>query len=252
MTVLIEILTLVTAISVIIFAALSIYTGFKFFLMWQAFREESLFHLATLSFGMLLYFAFLELIILWNDVQIVNTIIEKGIPIVFSLLCLELSLFYLALFSNRKTLWEKYVPYFLGASLGTAIALLGLSSESNPWYWSLLFLTYGISVVLISILSLRLILRVISLMKNENLTKNVDKRFLQTILYSTILLFGGSIIDILIFQYVTFTDVSVLLDFFAIGGLISPPFAVLAIHLVRKFFNNVENADVVHLMNLLS
>ena len=252
MTNLAEILILITAISVFVFAALSIYMGFKFLLMWRTFREESLFHLATLSFGMLFYFVFLELIILWSNVEIVTTITEKGIPIIFSFLCLELSLFYLALFSNRKTLWEKYVPYLLGASLGTAIALLGLSSESNPWYWSLLFITYGISVVLISILSFRLILRVMSLMKDENITKNVDKRFLQTIVYSTILLFGGSIIDILIFQYVTFTDVSILLDFFIIGGVVTPPFAVFAVYLVRKFFRNVENADVVLLMNLLS
>ncbi len=252
MTDLIEILTLVTAVAVIAFAGLSSYTGLKFFLMWRTFREESLFHLGTLCFGMLVYFAFLEIIILWNSVELANVITQKGIPIIFSLLCLELSLFYLALFSNRKTLWEKYVPYLLGIGLGTSIALLGLSPESNPWFWSLLFLTYGISIVLISILSFRLVLRVISLIRDETLIKDVDKRFLLTIVYATILLFGGAIIDILLFQYITFIDVGNLSNIMVIGGIITPPFVILAAIFVRKFFRNVENADVVHIMNMLS
>ena len=249
---LVEILNLVTAVTVIAFAGLSVYTGLKFFFMWRTFREESLFHLGTLCFGMLVYFAFLEIIILWNSIELVSIVIQKGIPVIFSLLCLELSLFYLTLFSNRKTLWEKYVPYLLGISLGTAIALLGLSSESNPWFWSLLFLTYSISIVLISVLSFRLVRRVISLMKDENLTNNVDKQFLHTIAYATILLFGGALIDILIFQYITFTEVGNISEIFAIGGIITPPLVILAAFLVRKFFRNVEKADVIHIMNLLS
>ena len=54
---LVNILTLVTAISVIAFSGLSLYTGSKFFIMWRTFREESLFHLGTLCFGMLVYFS---------------------------------------------------------------------------------------------------------------------------------------------------------------------------------------------------
>ncbi|MHA1944748.1 MAG: hypothetical protein ACXAC6_01450 [Candidatus Hodarchaeales archaeon] len=252
MTNLVEILNLVTAITVVAFAGLSTYTGFKFFLMWRTFREESLFHLGTLCFGMLVYFAILEVIILWNSVELVNITIQKGIPIIFSFLCLELSLFYLALFTNRKSLWEKYVPYIIGISLGISIALLGLSSESNPWFWSLLFLSYGISISLTSILSFRLVLRILSLIKGGVLTKSVDKRFLQTIVYATLLLFGGALIDILMFQYITFAEVENIKDIFAIGGIITPPLALMATFLVRKFFRNVEKADVIHLMNLLS
>jgi hypothetical protein len=252
MTSIIEILLLVSAISVIAFAGLSIYTGLKFFLMWRTFREESLFHLGTLCFGMLGYFAVLEVIILGNNTELVNILIQKGIPIIFSLLCLELSLFYLALFSNRKSLWEKYVPYLLGIGFGTSIALVGLSPEPNPWFWSLLFLNYGISIVLITILSFRLVLRIFSLMKDETLIVNVDKRFLLTIVYTTILLFGGAIVDIIIFQYIIFADTGNLNDIFAIGGIITPIFVILTTLYVRKFFRDVEKADVVHIMNLLS
>jgi len=252
MTSIVEILTLITAVTVIAFAGLSIYTGLKFFLMWRTFREESLFHLGTLCFGMLVYFAILEIIILWNDIEFVNIIIQKGIPIVFSLLCLELSLFYLALFTNRKTLWEKYVPYLLGMAFGTSIALLGLSSESNPWFWNLLFLTYGISSVLISILSFRLVLRVLTLLKDDTLIIYADKQFLLTLVYTAILLFGGALVDILIFQYVIFTDIENLSDIFAIGGIITPPFVLITTWYVRRFFRNVEKANVVHIMNMLS
>ncbi|MHA1207463.1 MAG: hypothetical protein ACTSSO_07840 [Candidatus Hodarchaeales archaeon] len=252
MTSIVEILLLVSALSVIAFAGLSIYTGLKFFLMWRTFREESLFHLGTLCFGMLGYFAVLEVIILGNNTELVNILIQKGIPIIFSLLCLELSLFYLALFSNRKTLWEKYVPYLLGIGFGTSIALVGLSPESNPWFLSLLFLNYGISIVLITILSFRLVLRIFSLMKDETLIVNVDKRFLLTIVYTTILLFGGAIVDIIIFQYIIFADTGNLNDIFAIGGIITPIFVILTTLYVRKFFRDVEKADVVHIMNLLS
>ena len=113
MTSIVEILTLITAVTVIAFAGLSIYTGLKFFLMWRTFREESLFHLGTLCFGMLVYFAILEIIILWNDIEFVNIIIQKGIPIVFSLLCLELSLFYLLFSRTEKHYGKNMYPTYL-------------------------------------------------------------------------------------------------------------------------------------------
>jgi hypothetical protein len=144
------------------------------------------------------------------------------------------------------------VPYLLGIGFGTSIALVGLSPESNPWFLSLLFLNYGISIVLITILSFRLVLRIFSLMKDETLIVNVDKRFLLTIVYTTILLFGGAIVDIIIFQYIIFADTGNLSDIFAIGGIITPIFVILTTLYVRKFFRDVEKADVVHIMNLLS
>jgi hypothetical protein len=88
--------------------------------------------------------------------------------------------------------------------------------------------------------------------KDEDLTKSVDKRFLQTIVYATLLLFGGAIIDILMFQYITVVEVENIKEIFAIGGIITPPLVLMATFLVRKFFRNVEKADVIHLMNLLS
>ena len=137
-------------------------------------------------------------------------------------------------------------------AFGTSIALLGLSSESNPWFWNLLFLTYGISSVLISILSFRLVLRVLTLLKDDTLIIYADKQFLLTLVYTAILLFGGALVDILIFQYVIFTDIENLSDIFAIGGIITPPFVLITTWYVRRFFRNVEKANVVHIMNMLS
>ncbi|MHA1978974.1 MAG: hypothetical protein ACW98I_18870, partial [Candidatus Hodarchaeales archaeon] len=60
------------------------------------------------------------------------------------------------------------------------------------------------------------------------------------------------LVDILSFQYITFAGTSRISELFAIGGFITPPFAILAFLGVRKFFKNVEEANVIHLMNLLS
>jgi hypothetical protein len=247
-----EILRILTALSVIAFGVLSIYTGLKFFRLWHLFKEEAIFHLGTLCFGMLGYFLILELLIILNDTALVDFLIKKGIPVIFSLLCLELSLFYLALFANRKSLWEKYIPFIFGIGFGTSIGLLGLTPESDPWFWTLLIITYTISISLTSILTIRISLRVLTLMKEDEIRSETDKRFLTTLIYATIMLFGGAIGDIFIFTLLTFSGKEYWQDVISMGGIITIPFLLLAIWVVRKLFRNIEKADVIHLMNLLS
>ena len=247
-----EILRMLTALAIIAFGGLSLYTGIKFLKLWRVFKEEAIFHLGTLSLGMLVYFFIIEMLIILNDITMVDLLVKKGIPIVFSLLCLELSLFYLALFANRKTLWEKYIPFIFGIGFGTSIGLLGLTPDIDPWFWGLLIITYGVTLVLITILTIKILLRVFNLMKGDDLQDENDRRFLSTLVYASIFLFGGAIVDIIIFTILTFSGLEYWQEVIAIGGVITIPFLFLAIWIVQKFFRNLENANVIHVMNLLS
>jgi hypothetical protein len=247
-----EILRLLTALTVIAFGGLSLFIGVKFFRLWHLFREEAIFHLGTLSIGMLVYFFILELLIILDDIILVDLLVKKGLPIVFSILCLELSLFYLALFANRKTIWEKYIPFMFGIGFGTAIGLLGLTPDLDTWFWGLLLITYSISLTLITILTIRISFRVMSLLKGVDIQNEDDKRFLSTLVYATIFLFGGAILDIIMFTIMTFSGFEGWKDIITVGGVITAPLLLLAIWIVRKFFKNLEKANIIHVMNLLS
>ena len=247
-----ELLRLITAATVIAFGVLSLYTGIKFIRLWYLFREESLFHLGMLSLGMVVYFITIDIFITWNDIIFVKSIMIKVIPIVLSILCLELSLFYLTLFVNRKTLWEKYIPFFFGISFGTSLALIGLTPESDQWFWSLLIISYGISLSLITLLTIKIIRNTIILINSEEIQKKADRRFLSTLIYTSIMLFGGAIADIMLFSIMTIIGFDFWRDIVIIGGFITPPFLILTIWFVNRLFRNLEEADIVQIMNLLS
>ncbi len=247
-----ELLRLITATTVIAFGVLSLYTGIKFIKLWFLFREESLFHLGTLSLGMVAYFITIDIFITWNDTIFVELIMIKVVPVVLSILCLELSLFYLTLFANRKNLWEKYIPFFFGISFGTSLALLGLTPDSDQWFWSLLVISYSISLILISLLTIKIVQNSFILMKSEELQKEADRRFLSTLIFASTMLFGGAIVDIMIFSIMTFSGLDFWQETIILGGLISPPFLILTIWFVNRLFRNLEEANIVQIMNLLS
>ena len=148
------------------------------------------------------------------------------------------------------TFWR--IPFIFGIGFGTSIALLGLTPESDPWFWTLLFITYGISISLTTILTTRILLRVTNLLKQDEIQNEADRRFLTTLVYAAIMLFGGAIGDIIIFTVLTFSGLEYWQDVISLGGVITIPILLFAFWVVRRFFRNLERANVLHVMNLLS
>jgi hypothetical protein len=247
-----ELLKLGTILTLVAFSVLVIITGIYFFRLWRSFKEEALFHLGILCSGMLVYFIIISLLIITEDLDFVDTILRKVFPVVFSLLCLELSLFYLTLFSNRKNLWEKYIPFIFGVGTGTSFALLGLPAGENPLYWNLFFVTYCISFILITIITIKIALRVFPLIREHHQLEKGDKKLLSTIIYTAVFLFFGSIGDMLLFALMIYSPDYQWREILQISGIVIFPCFLLCAWLIRKIFKTIEEADVIHVMNLLS
>ncbi|MHA2054530.1 MAG: hypothetical protein ACXABI_16870 [Candidatus Hodarchaeales archaeon] len=247
-----ELLVFATILTLFAFAILVILTSFYFFRLWRLFREEALFHLGILCIGMLAYLTVVGILVLTEDLQVVDFVLKKVFPIVFSILCLELSLFYLTLFSNRKSLWEKYIPFVFGVGFGTSLALLGLTPDTDPLYWGLFLVTYSISFILITILTVKIALRVFPLIKEQNQLRKGDRKFLTTIVYTSVFLFFGAIGDMLIFALMIYSPDYQWRELIQISGIVVFPFLLLSIWLIRKIIRTFEDADVIHVMNLLS
>jgi len=245
------VLRLSAMISMFLFATLFLYAAIKFFRIWRKFREESLFHLGMLSLGMILYFLIVLLMVgLARDPETTVFLIKRVIGIAYSILSLEMSLFYVTAFTNRRTLWEKYIPYFFGITTGMSFAILGMS-ETDPWFSVLLLIAYIAPLFLITILVVRIVLSSYHLLKEDQLTPE-DRGFIKTLAGTALILFMGALGDLSFFWIVILSGVDFWLFIVLLSGIISPLLLILSFILIRAVFLNIEEADIVHLMNLLS
>ena len=238
-------------ISMFLFAALFLYAAIKFFRIWRKFREESLFHLGMLSLGMILYFLIILIMVgLAEDPETTVFFIKRVIGIAYSILSLEMSLFYVTAFTNRRTLWEKYIPYFFGITTGVSFAILGMS-EADPWFSILLLIAYIAPLFLITILVIRIVLSSYHLLQDGQLTPE-DRGFIKTLAGTALILFVGALGDLSFFWVVILIGADIWPFIVLLSGIITPLILILSIFLIRAVFLNIEEADVVHLMNLLS
>ncbi|MFX0170551.1 MAG: hypothetical protein ACFE9L_01395 [Candidatus Hodarchaeota archaeon] len=246
-----ELLRLSAGISMILFSGLFIYAAVKFFRIWRKFHEESLFHLGMLSLGMVIYFLIIMIMLVFTeDTQTAVFIIKRIIGIIYSLLSLELSLFYVTAFTNRRSLWEKYIPFTFGITTGASFALLGMI-EVDPWHWILLIVAYVTPLLLIAVLVVRIVIRSYFILKFNQLTAE-DRGFIKALVGAAIILFTGAIGDISFFWYVILVDIDIWSLMTSLSGIITPLIFIFSVYLVRTIFTNIEEANIVHVMNLLS
>jgi hypothetical protein len=177
-------------------------------------------------------------------------LIKRVVGIAYSILSLEMSLFYVTAFTNRRTLWEKYIPFFFGITTGISFAILGMS-EADPWFSVLLLIAYIAPLFLISILVIRIVLRSYHLLKVDQLTPE-DKDFIKTLVGTALILFMGALGDLSFFWIVILSGVDLWTFIVLLSGIISPLLLIFSVYLIRTVFSNIEEADIVHLMNLLS
>lgn len=237
-------------ISMFLFAGLFLYAAVKFFRIWRNTREESLFHLGVLSLGMILYFFIILIMIGFSDPDNAIFLIKRVIGITYSILSLEMSLFYITAYINRRSLWEKYIPFIFGITTGTSLAVFGMN-ETDPWFPLLSAIAYITPMILITILVIRITIRSYYLLKEDQLTPE-DKGFIKALIGTAIILFIGAIGDLSFFWLFVFIGPDIWSSIITLSGIISPLIFILSIFLIRTVFLNIEEADIVHLMNLLS
>ncbi|MFX0182481.1 MAG: hypothetical protein ACFE95_05285 [Candidatus Hodarchaeota archaeon] len=246
-----ELLRISSVLFLLALAGVFAFASIKFFKIWRKFREESLFHLGALSFGMIVYFFIVVIMVLVvEDTQIVVQVIERYIGIIYSLLSLELSLFYVTTFTNRRSLWEKYLPFIFGITTGISLCLIVIP-KTDPWIPILLIIAYILPLVLISILVSKVCLRTYSVIKEIQL-KPEDRSFLKSLAGASLILFLGALMDMTFFFIVLFTDLDLWALIVSIAGILCPITFIISLLFVKKIFSDIEDADVVHLMNLLS
>lgn len=226
------------------------YASMKFFKIWRKFHEESLFHVGTLFGGMVVYFFIIIAMIITTDFSSAIKSVSNIIGVVYSILCLEMSLFYVTTFSNRMSLWEKYIPFLFGISTGISLALFG-TTELDNWYTFLIILAFLLPLILVSILVVRICIRTYNVIQDDQL-KSEDRSFLKALAGASSILFLGALGDITFFLIAILTEIDIWSQLTALTGIIIPPTFIVSVYLIRKIFSNIEEADVVHLMNLLS
>ncbi|MFW9853418.1 MAG: hypothetical protein ACFFFG_00060 [Candidatus Thorarchaeota archaeon] len=247
----IEILFFISSlISILAFGALSLYSALRFFRVWRLFREEALFHLFTLSIGLVAYFLIIGGLILWYDPTSSLVIIVRLINPIYSFLCLEMSLFYLSAFANRRIILEKYIPWTYGITLGLAVALT-LISENNPFYPVLFLFSFGFPILLVSFIGIRILLRIRAIIRTEEMAE-LDKAFLNSLLIVILALGVGAGGDSLLLALLLISNAEFwsILIFFT--GIIGPIILLLFSWFMRDFFRYLEKANVPHLFNMLS
>ena len=238
-------------VSMLGLSAISLFAGIKFLRIWRLFREESLFHLGVLFLDFIVYMLFIVFIILVSeDTETSNLLLKRFLGVIYSFLALEMSLFYLTTFINRRSLWEKYIPYALGATFGVALTVM-IIQDTDPWYNFLLVIVYILPFLLVPFLVLKVVKRTYRVYKDPQMTRD-DKSFVMAIGFGSVFMFTGALVDMVFFWIVITTNINFWEFLISTGGIIAPIFLIIVVYIINKLFKNIEEADVIHLMNLLS
>ena len=139
--------------STLVFLVLAVQT----FRGWQSFREEVLLHSTV-------FFIALAVIVLVFSIYVYPNIFELTIDVnmmiivmglLYDLFYLEISIIYLSIFSNSRTIFESYAPFIIGA-----VTVINIFSEIsdvfiNNLYFVLFFhaivITIGITLILLGV-----------------------------------------------------------------------------------------------------
>ncbi len=252
LTILLDLLLQFTTLfALLVFVGIFFLGGTKFFRIWKNLREEALFHLSMLCFGLLLYLIFIAvLIFFFEDKPTVEYLIKHVLGLIFTPLYLEVSLYYLTTYINRRNLWEKYIPFVFGIMVGISLLLFTLPS-SDPYFGILSAIAYGVPVILTSILLARICFRSYAVFKETDLSDK-DKTFVFAFTMLGITMFFGSLCDALYFIAIVVTEIDLWPLLLPLTGTLGPIMAVFALIYIRRIFSMIDDADILYVMNILS
>ena len=133
----------------IIFSSLGFFLqGYKAFKTWKTLRDELLLHLT-------IYFSALAILIIVFTVyiapQFFNIHIDTNVAVIsmglfYDLFYLELSIIYLTIFTNSRTIFESYAPFIIGVSTVVNIYTGITTSFRDRFYLIIIF--HGIIIVI--------------------------------------------------------------------------------------------------------
>ena len=149
------IVTLIIILEIIFSSLIFFLQGYKAFKMWRAIRDELLLHLT-------IYFIALSILIIvfmvYMGPQLFNVQIDTNLAVVsmglfYDLFYLELSIIYLTIFTNSRTIFESYAPFIIGVSTVVNI-YTGISTTFNNRIYFIIFFHGLIIIIGISLLVL--------------------------------------------------------------------------------------------------
>lgn len=243
--------TVVSAIMLLISASVMFWISWKVLHFWhKSIREEALVHFAL----MFLYFATILAILAVSLVTIIPFPIIVSykdttaiVGVLYDIFYLELSFFYLALFSNSRRFIEKYIPLFVGGAIGLALAILLTQSES-------LFILAFLLHVIVIIAGLSLLVQMyFRFQANEKyFTRQEDLEFLQMTKKITILTFLILIPDGLGFLGWLYFSIVITEHLLLVIGLTCLVLGLLSYFLAKILARKAEGCDFTNFFNVLS
>jgi hypothetical protein len=185
-----------------------------------------------------------------DDREMVDFMMKHLLGLIFTPLYLEVSLYYLTTYINRRNLWEKYFPFLFGIMVGVSFLLLTLP-DSDPYFGILAIIAYGVPVVLTSILLVRICLRSYTVFKESELAEK-DRSFILAFTLLTIIMFFGSLFDASFFIIIAVTGIDLWPLILPVSGTLGPIMVIIAAYYFRRIIRMIDDADILYIMNILS
>jgi hypothetical protein len=204
-----------------------------------------------MCFGLSAYVLFINwLIIIMDDRETVDFMIKHLLGLIFTPLYLEVSLYYLTTYINRRNLWEKYFPFLFGIMVGISFLLLTLP-DSDPYFGILSLVAYGVPIVMTSILLARICLRSYNVFKESDLAEK-DRHFILSFTLLAIIMFFGSLFDASFFIIIAVTEIDLWPLLLPLSGILGPILIIIVFYNFRRILLMIDDADILYIMNILS
>ncbi len=151
------IVTLITLFAISFSSIVFLYQGYKALKTWRTTRDELFLHLT-------IYFTALAFLVILFTVyiapQVFNVEINTNVAVIsmgvfYDLFYLELSIIYLTIFTNSRTIFESYAPFIIGVATVVNIYTGLTTSFSNRLFFIIFFhgivIIVGISLLILGI-----------------------------------------------------------------------------------------------------
>ena len=150
-----NLVSIIIIVEIIFSALLFLILAYRTFNAWKTVREELLLHSTFFFFAMALIIIFFSVYLYPNlfDFTIDANIAIAVMGLIYDLFYLELSIIYLTIFTNSRTIFESYAPFIIGvATIVNLSSEVSASFKSNNVYFNLFFHVVVISIGIILII----------------------------------------------------------------------------------------------------
>lgn len=245
-------LVFIILLEILIIFVLFVNLGYKAFKSWKTMKEEALLHISIFYFMIAFIFMSFPFLVYFSNFELSSPTYEIVFlsDTIYNLFYLEISIFYLSIFTNSRSQFESYAPFFMGIS--TILTLIvGVSATEIYTQLSSFFHFISISI------AVSLIILGIRHIKNSKKYVHTEKEinFLNYILkilkIAPILLIS----DMISFSYIMYNpDLLLLIDevLLLIIFTFILLFSIVIYYLSMDFGKRAKNIDIIALLNSIS